>query len=71
MRPQLNAAPLISFDSKGTVVLTDQFGREYSGTFDLKPISDLLEKARSPESKEAESKQNTNSKQPGEPKPGQ
>jgi hypothetical protein len=44
--------PLISFDSKGTVVVTKQFKTQYTGTFDLKPISELLEKARPPESRE-------------------
>jgi hypothetical protein len=52
MRQQLTAFPFISFDSKGTVVVTDQFKTQYSGTFELRPISELLEKARPPESRE-------------------
>jgi hypothetical protein len=59
VKPQLEAAPFISLDSKGTVIVTDQLGTKSTGSFDLRPISDLLEKARSPESKEAESTQST------------
>jgi hypothetical protein len=61
-KTQLEAAPFITFDSKGTVIVTDQFGTQYSGTFDLRPISDLLEKAKPPESKENDSRQNTPAK---------
>jgi hypothetical protein len=47
----LSDAPFITFDSKGIVIATDQFGTQYSGTFDLRPISAPLEEARPPESK--------------------
>ena len=53
------AGPFISFDSKGTVVVTDQYGTQYTGTFDLRPISELLEKARPPESREQKTTKET------------
>jgi hypothetical protein len=52
MTQQLAALPFINFDSKGTVVVTDQFKNQYTGTFDLRPIAELLEKAKPPESRE-------------------
>jgi len=68
MKPYLDAAPFITFESKGTVVVTDQFGTQYRGTFDLKPLVKLLEKAKPPESSQAASKEITRGKPPEKPK---
>jgi hypothetical protein len=68
MKPYLDAAPFITFESKGTVVVTDQFGTQYRGTFDLRPLVKLLEKAKPPESSQAASKETTRGKPPEKPK---